>query len=170
MWYNVDFIFFFWIADPILSYPSRFPKHAKIHKSMASANPFVRVGVGVIVKDPANPQNIFCGIRKGSHGAGMLALPGGHLEMMESWEDCASRECWRNVTCILKHQYSAMLPMILCLTKANIMWQSSWWLSAKRPIRRKSPKTWNRTSAKVGSLIPGSSWGIYKKRGNCSDH
>ena len=39
----------------------------------------VRVGIGVLVKDPLKPGNIFCGIRKGSHGAGTLALPGGHL-------------------------------------------------------------------------------------------
>jgi len=52
----------------------------------------VRVGVGVLVKDPLAPNKIFAGIRKGSHGEGCLALPGGHLEMYESWSDCASRE------------------------------------------------------------------------------
>ena len=52
----------------------------------------VRVGVGVIIKDPRDPKRFFAGIRKGSHGAGTLALPGGHLEMMEEWEDCAKRE------------------------------------------------------------------------------
>lgn len=51
----------------------------------------VRVGVGVLVKDSAN-SNVFCGIRKGSHGAGCLALPGGHLELYEEWSDCATRE------------------------------------------------------------------------------
>ena len=61
-------------------------------QSSTGNNHFVRVGVGVLVKDPTDPNRIFCGIRKGSHGAGLLALPGGHQEMYESWEDCAKRE------------------------------------------------------------------------------
>lgn len=52
----------------------------------------VRVGVGVLVKDPLRQSAIFAGLRKGSHGAGTLALPGGHLEMFESWNATAIRE------------------------------------------------------------------------------
>jgi len=57
----------------------------------------VRVGVGVlVVVPPASSEDacfkIYAGTRKGNHGAGRLALPGGHLELYESWEDCARRE------------------------------------------------------------------------------
>jgi len=48
-----------------------------------------RTGIGVmIVKD----GKVLLGLRKGSHGAGEYAFPGGHLEHMESFEDCARRE------------------------------------------------------------------------------
>jgi len=80
----------------------------------------VRVGVGVLIRDPLHPgkvsspcecdnmitvaithtltfhhyinPQIFAGLRRNSHGSGTLALPGGHLEMYESWVECAIRE------------------------------------------------------------------------------
>ena len=49
----------------------------------------IRVGIGVmVVKD----GKVLLGKRKNAHGAGQYAFPGGHLEYMESFEDCARRE------------------------------------------------------------------------------
>lgn len=48
-----------------------------------------RVGVGVmVVKD----GKVLIGKRKSSHGEGEYAWPGGHLEHLESIEECVRRE------------------------------------------------------------------------------
>jgi 8-oxo-dGTP diphosphatase len=49
----------------------------------------VIVGVAVLVR---HGEQVLLTHRKGSHGAGTWAPPGGHLDMGESYEDCAIRE------------------------------------------------------------------------------
>lgn len=51
--------------------------------------PRAKVGVGVMVwKD----GKVLMGKRKGAHGEGEWAWPGGHFEYMEAFEECARRE------------------------------------------------------------------------------
>lgn len=48
-----------------------------------------KVGIGVMI---FKGDQVLLGKRKGSFGAGEYAFPGGHLEYMESFTDCAKRE------------------------------------------------------------------------------
>lgn len=73
--------------------------HHHRHSQQQSQHP--RVGVGVVVVSPfpsttststIGGNGIWVGRRRGSHGCHTMALPGGHLEMYESWSDCAIRE------------------------------------------------------------------------------
>ena len=48
-----------------------------------------KVGIGVMI---FRGGKILLQKRKGSHGSGEYSFPGGHLEYMESFEECARRE------------------------------------------------------------------------------
>ena len=59
-----------------------------------------KVGVGVmIIKD----GKVLLGKRKGSHGSGEYAWPGGHMEYMESFEECAKRETFEETAIQIKN-------------------------------------------------------------------
>jgi hypothetical protein len=51
--------------------------------SSSSIQRFVRVGVGCLIESVDYPGFCILGRRLGSHGAGQLALPGGHLEVRD---------------------------------------------------------------------------------------
>jgi len=54
---------------------------------MTSERP--RVGIGVLV---LKEGRLLLGRRQNAHGAGQYASPGGHLEYLETFEQCAARE------------------------------------------------------------------------------
>ncbi len=56
---------------------------------MDEATKIPLTGVGVMV---TREGKVLLGKRKNAHGAGEYAFPGGHLEHMEGFEECARRE------------------------------------------------------------------------------
>lgn len=64
--------------------------------STLGTDPKPRVGAGVFVlkskQDPRENPSFLIGERINAHGAGTLALPGGHLEYGETPQSCAARE------------------------------------------------------------------------------
>lgn len=59
-----------------------------------------KVGIGIMV---VKEGLVLLGKRKGSHGEGEYAFPGGHMEHMESFEDCAKREVFEETGMIIKN-------------------------------------------------------------------
>jgi len=62
--------------------------------------PRPEIGIGVcVIKD----GKTLLGKRKNSHGDGSWSFPGGHLEMFETWENCAEREVFEETNLLIKN-------------------------------------------------------------------
>lgn len=72
------------------AYSASFDFRVAVLFAMASRRPGVGLGVFVIHPDG---ERILVGKRLVKDGHGQWALPGGHLEFGESFEDCAKRCC-----------------------------------------------------------------------------
>ena len=59
-----------------------------------------KVGVGVII---VKEGKILLGKRKNAHGEGTWCPPGGHLELGESYEECAKRETFEETGLQIKN-------------------------------------------------------------------
>lgn len=65
----------------------------------------VETGIGVIV---IKEGRVLLGKRLNSHGAGTWSFPGGHLDMFESWEQCAQREVLEEANIVISNlQFAA---------------------------------------------------------------
>ena len=59
-----------------------------------------KVGVGVIIR---KDNKVLLGKRKGSHGKGTWAFPGGHLEFQEELDSCVRRETQEETSISVKN-------------------------------------------------------------------
>ena len=72
----------------------------------------VRVGVAVLLVEAAEglDKKVWVGIRKGSHGAGTLALPGGTLRAVEllKWARTATLLIWVRLVPVSFYHYNSL--------------------------------------------------------------
>lgn len=59
-----------------------------------------KVGLGVILR---KEREVLLGKRKNAHGEGTWCFPGGHLELNETFEECAARETFEETGMKIKN-------------------------------------------------------------------
>ncbi len=80
----------------------------------------VIVGLGVLV---IRDGKVLVGKRKGAHGSGKWAFPGGHQDFGESWEVCGPREVEEETGMTVKFRYfdPDRLQKFLCVTDDHMV-------------------------------------------------
>jgi 8-oxo-dGTP diphosphatase len=93
-----------------------------------------QVGVAVII---AHDEHVLLLKRKGSHGAGTWAPPGGHLEFGESLEECAVRETFEETGIVIDNvQFVAITNDVLALEQRHYVtvWMEGAHLSGQATV------------------------------------
>ncbi len=110
-------------------------------KEMSEVRP--KVGVGVMVlKD----GKVLLAKRKGAHGEGEYAFPGGHLEFGESFENCAARETKEEVGISIKDihfQYLANVTKYPGKHYAHIGMTAQWSSGKPKVLEPDRSESWN---------------------------
>ncbi len=102
-----------------------------------------KAGIGVMVlKD----GKVLLSKRSGSHGAGEFSFPGGHLEYMESFADCARREtaeeCGTKIKNI-KFQFLANLTEYAPKHYVHIGLIADWESGRPKVLEPEKSESWN---------------------------
>jgi ADP-ribose pyrophosphatase YjhB (NUDIX family) len=103
-----------------------------------------KVGISVYIRKDGK---VFLGKRKGSHGAGTWSARGGHLEMNESWQECAKREVLEETGLEIGNVRFMTATNDIFLTDAKHYIT----LAMVATGNRVSRKIWSGRNAKVGS-------------------
>ncbi|KAE8234562.1 hypothetical protein CF326_g398 [Tilletia indica] len=85
--------------------------------TVSDATQIPRVGVAVFVLNTHG--HVLIGKRKGSHGDNTIALPGGHLDLHESFEECAIRETFEETGIELDLSSHPIEPSLSTMTESS---------------------------------------------------
>ena len=98
-----------------------------------ASEPTVRVGVACFVW---RDGNFLIQQRRGAHGEGTWTLPGGHLEMEESWAEAAAREVMEETGMTITNiRFFAATNDVFAGDKHYIsIWMNSDWQSGEPSI------------------------------------
>ncbi len=102
-----------------------------------------KVAIGVMIMKGGK---VLLGKRKGSHGEGEYAFPGGHLEYMESFAECAKREtkeeCGIEIDNI-KFQFLANLTKYASKHYAHINILADWESGEPKVLEPEKCESWD---------------------------